>query len=82
MNKKQFAILSIDLDRFKEVNDLFGHLVGDELLREITRRLQAAADGAFLARVGGDEFMLIVTDGAQPAAAMALAERLLASFQR
>ncbi len=80
-NKEQFAILSVDLDRFKEVNDLFGHLVGDELLREITRRLQAAAACAFLARVGGDEFMLIVTNGAQPAAAKALAERVLASFK-
>jgi diguanylate cyclase (GGDEF)-like protein/PAS domain S-box-containing protein len=79
-NNEQFAILSVDLDRFKEVNDLFGHSVGDALLREVTRRLQAAAAGAFLARVGGDEFTLIATDGAQPAAATALAERLLAAF--
>ncbi len=76
----QFAVLSIDLDGFKETNDTYGHLVGDELLREVARRLQAAAGEAFLARLGGDEFALIGVNGAQPAAAAALAERLLAVF--
>ncbi|MBI3704781.1 MAG: EAL domain-containing protein [Rhizobiales bacterium] len=79
-NNEQFSVLSVDFDHFKEVNDLFGHSTGDALLREATRRLQAAATGAFLARVGGDEFMLIVTHGTQPAAAAALSERLLAAF--
>jgi diguanylate cyclase (GGDEF)-like protein/PAS domain S-box-containing protein len=78
---EQFSILSVDFDHFKEVNDLFGHSTGDALLREATRRLQAVVTGAFLARIGGDEFMLIVNDGAQPAAAAALAERLLAAFE-
>jgi diguanylate cyclase (GGDEF)-like protein/PAS domain S-box-containing protein len=73
-----FAILSIDLDGFKETNDTYGHLVGDGLLREVARRLQAAAGEAFLARLGGDEFAIIVADGAQPAAA--LAERLFATL--
>ena len=50
------------------------------LLREVARRLQAAAGEAFLARLGGDEFALIVADGEQPAAAAALAERLLATL--
>jgi len=77
---EQFAILSIDLDGFKETNDTYGHLVGDGLLREVARRLQAAAGGAFVARLGGDEFAVIVAEGAQPAAAAALAERLLAVF--
>jgi diguanylate cyclase (GGDEF)-like protein/PAS domain S-box-containing protein len=72
-----FAVLSIDLDRFKEVNDVFGHSVGDLLLREVSRRLHAAAEEAFLARLGGDEFTLIVEDGPQPATAETLAERLL-----
>lgn len=79
-NNEQFTILSADLDRFKEANDVFGHAVGDALLREVAHRLQATAAGAFLARIGGDEFSLIVTDGAQPAAATALAERLLTAF--
>ena len=75
-----FAILSIDLDHFKEANDVFGHGVGDELLCAISRRLQAAAQGAFIARVGGDEFTLILTTGEQPASAERLANRLLKSF--
>ena len=72
---KTFAVLSIDLDRFKEVNDVFGHATGDTLLCEAGRRLREAAGGAFLARFGGDEFALIVADGAQPSEAVA--ERLL-----
>jgi diguanylate cyclase (GGDEF)-like protein/PAS domain S-box-containing protein len=79
-NKERFTILSVDLDHFKEVNDLYGHSVGDALLREATQRMQLAATGAFLARIGGDEFMLIVTEGSQPAGASAVAQRLLAAF--
>ena len=76
-----FAILCIDLDRFKEANDVHGHLIGDSLLREAARRLKSVAGSAFLARVGGDEFTLILTDGPQPDAAKALGERLIAAFQ-
>ena len=75
-----FAILSIDLDRFKEANDLYGHAVGDALLRAAAQRLQAAAGDSFIARVGGDEFLMIVADGPRPAKAEAVAERLLAAF--
>ena len=74
-----FAILSLDLDHFKEVNDLNGHLIGDALLREVARRLQAVADGAFLARVGGDEFILIAVGATQAGAAGELAQRLQAA---
>ena len=77
---EQFAILSVDLDRFKEANDVYGHSVGDALLRQVARRLQEAARGTFLARVGGDEFAVVVSAGPQPAAAATLAERLLAAF--
>ena len=73
---EKFAVLCLDLDRFKDVNDVFGHAAGDALLGEMSKRLAAAAGGAFLARVGGDEFTLIV-DGPQPDAAIALADRLM-----
>ena len=62
-----FAVLSVDLDDFKEANDVFGHAVGDELLCAIALRLQAAAADAFVARVGGDEFTLVLATGEQPA---------------
>lgn len=75
-----FAVLCIDLDRFKAVNDVFGHAVGDALLREVARRLETACQGAFLARIGGDEFTVITPTAPQPAAAEALAERLTAAF--
>jgi diguanylate cyclase (GGDEF)-like protein/PAS domain S-box-containing protein len=74
---ENFAVLCIDLDHFKEVNDVFGHSTGDALLCEVSRRLQEAAGGAFIARVGGDEFILLAADGPQPAGAEALAERLV-----
>jgi diguanylate cyclase (GGDEF)-like protein/PAS domain S-box-containing protein len=74
----QFTVLSLDLDGFKETNDTYGHLVGDALLFEVSRRLMNAADGAFVARVGGDEFALIV-DGEAPTA-IQLAERILETF--
>jgi diguanylate cyclase (GGDEF)-like protein len=74
-----FAILCIDFDRFKEVNDVFGHLVGDSMLREVARRMHEAAKGNFIARLGGDEFTIIV-EGSQPSAvAEAVAARLMAS---
>jgi diguanylate cyclase (GGDEF)-like protein/PAS domain S-box-containing protein len=75
-----FALLAIDLDRFKEVNDVFGHSAGDALLREVTARLTEAAEGAFVARLGGDEFTVISENGPQPATAEALAARLQAAL--
>jgi diguanylate cyclase (GGDEF)-like protein/PAS domain S-box-containing protein len=78
--KERFALLCLDLDRFKEVNDVFGHVVGDSLLRHIAKRLADAAGEAFLARLGGDEFAVIASGGPQPAGAAVLAEGLLASL--
>jgi diguanylate cyclase (GGDEF)-like protein/PAS domain S-box-containing protein len=72
-----FAVLCIDLDRFKEVNDVFGHAVGDALLKDLATRLKFAAGDAFLARLGGDEFTLILKDQELPAGAVALAESLM-----
>ncbi|MBI2714967.1 MAG: EAL domain-containing protein [Rhizobiales bacterium] len=77
---ESFAVLCVDLDRFKEVNDVFGYSVGDALLCEAARRLETACQGAFLARVGGDEFSIITPTGLQPATAVILAEQLVAAF--
>jgi diguanylate cyclase (GGDEF)-like protein/PAS domain S-box-containing protein len=76
-----FAVLSVDLDRFKAVNDVFGHKVGDALLREVARRMESVCQGAFLARIGGDEFAVVTAVGPQPAAAEALAGRLWGAFE-
>ena len=72
-----FAVLSLDLDRFKEVNDVFGHPVGDMLMRAAADRLAAEADGAFVARIGGDEFMILMPDDARREDVLAFAERLV-----
>jgi diguanylate cyclase (GGDEF)-like protein len=74
-----FALMCVDIDRFKEINDVYGYAAGDALLRQLSRRLQAAVGGAFVARLGGDEFVIISAEGDQPAVAEALADRMLAS---
>ncbi|HLL72564.1 MAG TPA: PAS domain S-box protein [Pyrinomonadaceae bacterium] len=73
-----FAVLFLDLDRFKNVNDSLGHTVGDQLLVALSRRLQhCLRPSDVVARLGGDEFAILLNDiGAQPAAAVALAERV------
>jgi diguanylate cyclase (GGDEF)-like protein/PAS domain S-box-containing protein len=73
----EFALLCVDLDRFKEVNDLYGHAAGDKVLLEIVRRMREAAGDTFLARLGGDEFMAICLDSPTRPAATALAERFV-----
>jgi diguanylate cyclase len=56
---RSFALVAMDLDRFKPINDLYGHAVGDELLIKIARLLQEeVGEGGFVARIGGDEFVL------------------------
>ncbi len=72
---EEFAVLCVDLDGLKEINDVFGHATGDKLLIEVAHRLQASARGGVVARLSGDEFGLII-DGKQPVAGMLLAEQL------
>jgi diguanylate cyclase (GGDEF)-like protein/PAS domain S-box-containing protein len=76
-----FAVLCIDLDRFKQINDLFGHSMGDKALREASQRLQVASQGAFLARIGGDEFIVITEQDPLPSSAELLANRLRSVFE-
>jgi diguanylate cyclase (GGDEF)-like protein len=79
----EVAVLLIDLDRFKEINDTLGHTYGDELLRQIGPRLESVLrDGDTVARLGGDEFavLLPVVEGADEA--RAVAERLRESLHR
>ena len=78
--RTSIAVLSMDLDRFKELNDVFGHVVGDEVLRRVALRFRDVAEGAQIARVGGDEFITVVSGKSSTARAADLAERLRAAI--
>lgn len=72
-----FAVLFLDLDRFKAINDSLGHLIGDLLLIEVARRLNSCLRlGDTVARLGGDEFVLLLEDLADIGDAMSVAERV------
>ena len=79
---QQFAVLVIDLDRFKLVNDSLGHRAGDELLNEVARRLSGIVRNIdTVARVGGDEFVLVVSPSPEPQDAEQVAHRVIAALQ-
>jgi diguanylate cyclase (GGDEF)-like protein/PAS domain S-box-containing protein len=81
-NTQVFAVLCVDLDRFKEVNDLYGHGAGDQVLRMAAERMtRVLKRGEFIGRVGGDEFVIVQSDRPQPASAVALATRLIEAFE-
>ena len=74
------AVLWMDMDRFKEINDTLGHIVGDQLLCQVAERLTQAVDGrGHVARFGGDEFILICP-GADREAAQIIGEDVMAEF--
>ena len=80
--RERFALLSFDLDRFKEVNDIFGHAAGDTALVEIAQRLNALLKPReFLARLGGDEFVAILSSVDRPEEMIAFAERILGAVR-
>ncbi|MFZ5607147.1 MAG: EAL domain-containing protein [Pseudomonadota bacterium] len=77
-----FALLYLDVDRFKLFNDSLGHLTGDAVLREVSRRLLDCVRGPdIVARLSGDEFAILLEEGAQPATAVKVAQRILARMQ-
>ena len=77
-----FGVLFLDLDNFKAVNDSFGHVAGDELLLEVSRRLTHCLRSVdMLARLGGDEFALLLENIREPSDAARVAERLQASLE-
>ncbi len=72
-----YAVMLLDLDRFKWVNDCLGHLTGDELLRQVARRfLSCIRSGDTVARLGGDEFAVLIEDYSNPSKVLEIAERL------
>jgi diguanylate cyclase len=75
---ESLAVLCLDLDRFKEINDLFGHAAGDTMLQTVASRITAILEERqMMARLGGDEFAVLMPAPANPAAASRLAESIL-----
>ena len=77
------GLLLVDLDRFKLVNDTLGHAIGDQLLVEVARRLEAAVgEGGRVGRLGGDEFAIVWRDDASRQTLTRVAERIIADLSR
>ncbi len=81
-NQKGLGLLLLDLDRFKEVNDTFGHPLGDRLLKTIALRLMGLLRGIdTVARLGGDEFLVLVPELGGPKDAVTVAQKILEAFE-
>ena len=77
------AVLFIDIDDFKDVNDCYGHAIGDALIKEVSNRLRACMRSDLtIARMGGDEFTVLVEDVTDPSDAIRVAQRIQSSFTR
>lgn len=83
VRRYRFALLFLDLDRFKLINDSLGHLAGDELLTQVARRLERCMrTGDTVARIGGDEFTILVEDIESEQQAIETSERVIAELNR
>ena len=79
----KLAVMFIDLDGFKPINDSFGHAAGDEMLKDVARRLRAIVrESDVLARLGGDEFVALIESPEAQADAMRLGSRIIESLKR
>ena len=80
--ERKFALLYLDIDKFKEINDTLGHEAGDELLKKFSKRVQSSLrDSDTLGRQGGDEFTILLCDIKEEQTAVRIAERILNSLQ-
>jgi len=80
-NKRTFTVMTIDIDKFKTVNDTMGHQIGDQVLTEAAKRLTGILRKEdTVARYGGDEFILLLEDTTGPEAAAAVADKLIREF--
>jgi diguanylate cyclase (GGDEF)-like protein len=81
-NQSSVAVLMLDLDHFKNINDDYGHAAGDELLKKFAQRIRSAIrEEDMVARLGGDEFIVLQVGVSQPAGVQALTERLLEALK-
>lgn len=81
--QQRFALIMLDLDHFKSINDTFGHEVGDALLQQVSERLDTLLrDEDVIARLGGDEFAILLMDARSPVAAGLVANKLLRTIHQ
>jgi diguanylate cyclase (GGDEF)-like protein len=82
-SKRQCALLYLDIDRFKIINDSLGHLAGDDFLKEVARRLHdCLREPDLVARIAGDEFAVLLEDVPLPEAAVRVAQRVMEALSR
>lgn len=81
-HKRKIAVMFMDMDKFKQVNDTLGHDVGDSLLKQFAERVKGCIrEGDTLARQGGDEFTILLPEIQEEQDAVQIANRILSSFQ-